>query len=186
MQEVGRKKTLPAQRGLVHVYTGDGKGKTTAALGCALRALGWGFRVCVIQFIKGYSEIGEAKFAKDFGDRFTLRQFAVDPCRSMDEAKVLQRKQSAEEAMAFAEQVIFNGDCELVVLDEINNAMHYGLIDIQRVLKLIKSKPASVELILTGRNAPPDIMEAADYVTEMQLIKHPFQKGIPARKGIDY
>lgn len=176
----------PFSRGLVHVYTGDGKGKTTAALGAALRALGWGIRVCVIQFIKGYSDIGEARFATDFGDRFVLRQFAVNSCRDINEAKVLERKEAAEAAMAFAEQVVDAGEYGLVILDEINNAMHYNLIDVERVLSLVRRKPEHVELILTGRNAPAAIIEAADYVTEMKLVKHPFQAGVPARKGIDY
>ncbi|MDH7602831.1 MAG: cob(I)yrinic acid a,c-diamide adenosyltransferase [Armatimonadota bacterium] len=176
----------PFERGLVHVYTGDGKGKTTAALGTALRALGWGIRVCVVQFIKGYPDIGEARFAAEFGERFVLKQFAIDPCRAIDEAKVRQRKEAAEAAMAFAEQVVLSGEYGLVILDEINNAMHYRLIDVDRVLNLIKRKPAEVELILTGRNAPQAIIDAADYATEMRLLKHPFQQGISARKGIDY
>lgn len=178
------KQTLP--KGLVHVYTGDGKGKTTAALGTALRALGWGMRVCMVQFIKGYPDIGEMKFAKHFGDRFVVKQFAVDTCRAIDEAKVLQRKKSAEAAMAYAEQTVMSEEYSVVILDEINNAIHHGLIDTNRVLELIFSKPKNVELILTGRNASPAIIEAADYVTEMNLIKHPFQKGITARQGIDY
>lgn len=178
------KQTFP--KGLVHVYTGDGKGKTTAALGIALRALGWGLRVCMVQFIKGYPDIGEMRFAERFGDRFTVKQFAVDTSRAIDEAKVLQRKESAEAAMAYAEKIVMSGEYSVVILDEINNALHYGLIDTKRVLELISSKPKNVELILTGRNAPLAIIEAADYVTEMHLVKHPFQKGITARQGIDY
>jgi cob(I)alamin adenosyltransferase len=174
------------QDGLVHVYTGAGKGKTTAALGVALRALGWGIRVCVVQFIKGYAEIGEARFANGLGDRLVLRQFAVDTTRQIDEAKLWERREAAAAAMEFAEEVVSGGQYGLVILDEINNALHYGLIDTDRVLALIANKPAHVELILTGRNAPKPIIDAADYVTEMELVKHPFQKGVRARKGIDY
>jgi len=180
-------KTAPGERiGLLHVYTGAGKGKTTAALGAALRALGWGIRVCVIQFIKGYAQIGEARFAEEFGDRLVFKQFAADPSPRIDEAKVRERREAVEAAMEFAERVIRSGECGLVILDEINNAMHYNLVGVDRVLRLIQDKPRHVELILTGRNAPRQIIEAADYVTEMNLVKHPFQRGIKARKGIDY
>lgn len=174
------------QTGLVHVYTGSGKGKTTAALGVALRAMGWGARVCVVQFIKGYPDIGEAHFQKLLPDQFTLKQFAIDCSRSIGKEKVAQRQKSVKEALAFAEQVISGGEYDLVILDEINNAVHCGLIEVRRVLDLIKLKPTHLELILTGRNAAPEIVEAADYVTEMRGIKHPYEKGLPARKMVDY
>ena len=179
-------KNSAQQKGLIHVYTGDGKGKTTAALGVALRAMGWGARVCMVQFIKGYPEIGEARFARESGGRFVLEQFAVDPSRGIDEAKVLTRSAAVDQAMAYAEQAVSSGDYGLVILDEINNALHFGLVNLRRVLALIESKPSSVELILTGRDAPPEIIAAADYVTEMNLVRHPYQKGVGARKGIDY
>ncbi|MCX8053237.1 MAG: cob(I)yrinic acid a,c-diamide adenosyltransferase [Armatimonadetes bacterium] len=173
-------------KGLVHVYTGSGKGKTTAALGVALRALGWGLRVCLIQFIKGYSQIGEGMFAREMGERFVLRQFAVDPTPHIDEAEARKRKDAVEAAMAFAEQVVSSGDYDLVILDEINNALYLGLLNVNRVLSLVRSRPAHVELILTGRNAPKSVIDTADYVTEMDLVKHPFEKGVKARRGIDY
>lgn len=173
-------------KGLVHVYTGGGKGKTTAALGAALRALGWGGKVCMVQFIKGYGEIGEAKFARGSSERFVLRQFAIDVSRNIDEQKVSERREAAGAAMAYAAQVVQGGEYDLVILDEINNACHYGLIEVSQVLKLIQTKPANVELILTGQNAPSQIIEAADYVTEMRSIKHPYDSGIQARKLIDY
>lgn len=175
-----------AVEGLVHVYTGEGKGKTTAALGVALRAIGWGMKVCVIQFIKGYCDIGEALFAKRFSEQLTLRQFAIDPSRSINKQKVAQRQHQCEEAIEFAEHTIMSEEYDLVIMDEINNAVHYGLIEADRVLSLIKNRPGRLELILTGRSAPPDIIAAADYVTEMKQIKHPYEKGISARKGIDY
>ncbi len=174
------------ERGLVHVYTGDGKGKTTAALGLAFRALGWGARVCMVQFIKGYPDIGEAHLAEDLGDRFVLRQFAVDPTRDIDEAEVKRRREQAEAAMEFAQQVVSGGEFDVVILDEINNACHYGLVDATQVVSMIHSRPANVELVLTGRNAPDAIIEQADYVTEFKLVKHPHQRGIQARRGIDY
>lgn len=175
-----------AEKGLVHVYTGDGKGKTTAALGVALRALGWGMRVCMVQFIKGYPEIGEMKFAEAFGDRLVLRQFAIDLSRGIDEAKVRTRTEAAEQGMSFAEDIVRGGEFDLVVLDEINVAMHYGLIDTDRVLAMFRSRPPHVELILTGRGAPESIILAADYATEMKPLKHPYREGVQARQGIDY
>ncbi len=174
------------QPGLVHVYTGSGKGKTTAALGVALRAVGWGARVCVVQFIKGYPEIGEFHFQRIAPEQFTLRQFAVDCSKSISKAKVAQRQESVEAALAFAQQTLSGGEYDIVILDEINNAVHCGLVNFQRVLDLIKLKPLHVELILTGRNAAPEIIEAADYVTEMRAIKHPYEQGIAARKMVDY
>jgi len=173
-------------RGLVHVYTGDGKGKTTAALGIALRALGWGLKVFVVQFIKGYPKIGEIMVAERLAGQFGIRQFAIDLTRDIDEAKVLARKAEAEAAMQFAEELVASANYDIVILDEINNAVHYGLIPIDRVLTLIKTKPPLTELILTGRDATQAIIDAADYVTEMRLVKHPYEKGIQARPGIDY
>lgn len=174
------------KNGLVHVYTGDGKGKTTAALGVALRVLGWGGRVIVVQFIKGYPNIGEAKFAEEFGDRFALRQFASDDVRTIDAGKVQQRKQEAQAALEFAEEAVSSGDWDLVILDEVNNAMHYGLVEVARVSEFARCKPERMELILTGRYAPQEIIDLADYVTEMRAVKHPLERGLPAREGVDY
>lgn len=173
-------------KGLVSIYTGSGRGKTTAALGLAMRVLGWGGRVCVIQFIKGYSDIGELKFAEQFSDRFELRQFAADDSLSISEHKLSGRRQAAESALDYAQAIIIRGDYDLVILDEINNALHYELISLTRVVETIQTKPTHVELVLTGRQAPPELIEIADYVTEMSLIKHPFDKGVTARRGIDY
>ncbi len=172
--------------GLVSVYTGSGRGKTTAALGLALRVLGWGGRVCVVQFIKGYSEIGEARFAQKFNDRFVLKQFASSDDPSITENDLPHRRASAQEALSFSETAIADGKFDLVILDEINNAMHYNLVDMAHVMKMIQTKPVHVEVVLTGRGAPEQIIEMADYVTEMKLIKHPFESGITARRGVDY
>jgi cob(I)alamin adenosyltransferase len=174
------------QPGLVHVYTGSGKGKTTAALGIALRAVGWGAKVCVVQFIKGYPEIGEFHFQKLAPKQFVLRQFAVDCTRNISKAKVARRQESVEAALEFARQTVSSSEYDVVILDEINNAVHCGLVGVHRVLELVKLKPEQVELILTGRNAAPEIIEAADYVTEMRAVKHPYEQGIGARKMVDY
>ena len=177
---------VASSKGLVHVYTGEGKGKTTAALGVAMRAIGWGVKVCVIQFIKGYADIGEALLAQRFSDHLTLKQFTIDLSRSIDDQKACQRKHESEEAMAYAEDAVNSNKYDLIILDEINNAAHLKLIETPRILKLIKQKPDRLEMILTGRDAPQEIIDAADYVTEMRQIKHPYQRGIQARKGIDY
>jgi cob(I)alamin adenosyltransferase len=174
------------QQGLVQVYTGDGKGKTSAALGVAFRALGWGLRVCVIQFIKGYDNTGEMKIAQRFPSQYVIRQFAADPSCYIDESKARQRREECEAAMSYAEEIVKGGEFDLVILDEINNAMGYKLVDTARVLKLISERPAQVEMILTGRRAPREIIDAANLVTEMALIKHPFDDGIEARPGLDY
>ena len=173
-------------RGLTQVYTGDGKGKTTAALGAALRALGWGLKVCVVQFIKGYADTGEMKIAERFPSQYVIRQFATDSSGYIDEEQARGRRQECEAAMAYAEEVVAGGEFDVVILDEINNAMAYKLIDVERALRLIREKPAHVELILTGRRAPVEIVQAADLVTEMLMIKHPHEQGIAARRGIDY
>lgn len=177
---------MKINRGMVHIYTGDGKGKTTVALGLALRALGWGLKVMMVQFIKGYDEIGEIKFAEKYPEDFAIRQFAIDLKRDIDEQKVLERKKEVEEAMAFAEEVVNSAKFDVVILDELAIAVHFGLIDVKRVLRLIRNKPESVELVITGRNAPPQLLDAADYVTEMHLAKHPYERGVQARPGVDY
>ncbi len=174
------------ERGLVHVYTGDGKGKTTAALGLALRALGWGLRVMMIQYIKGYADLGEIKFAKEYGKNFAMHQFALDTSRDIPEEKVKARQAEVEKAMEFAEHAVNSGEYDLVILDELNVAIHYGLVDVKRVVELVEGKPASVELVVTGRNAPGQLAALADYVTESLMVKHPFEQGTMARPGIDY
>jgi cob(I)alamin adenosyltransferase len=140
----------------------------------------------MIQFIKGYADIGEARFAVEMGERFVLKQFACDPCRGIDESKVKQRREACETALGFAEEAVTGGGYGVVILDEVCNAVHYGLLDCARILELARRLPGEVELIITGRNAPPELMEAADYVTEMRCVKHPYEKGVPARRGIDY
>ncbi len=172
--------------GLTHVYTGEGKGKTTAALGLALRAMGWGARVLMVQFIKGYSEIGEIKFAEGTEGQFTVKQFALDTQMCIDEEKVNERKASSEEAISFAEEAVNSGSYDLVILDEINNAIHYNLIDMRRVLALMFKKPDNVELVLTGRRARPEIVKYANYASDIRQVRHPFDQGVTARAGIDY
>jgi len=170
-------------RGLVQVYTGNGKGKTTAAFGLALRAIGRGLKVYVIQFIKGGFDYGEL-YIVDKLPNLTLKafgrgKFIVDK-PSKEDVK------SAEEALSLAESVVKNGEYDIVILDEINVALNLKLISLERVLELIKNKPRHVEIVLTGRYAPNEIIEIADLVTEMKEVKHPYNKGCQARRGIEF
>lgn len=198
------KMTGKINEGLVQVYTGTGKGKTTAALGLAYRAIGHGFKVCMIQFLKGNSYCGELftsqllkpcidfyQFGRDCSYSALIRQgFAA--CNECYENcfKVAkddpERKELVLMAFNFAEKTVHNGEYDLVILDEINNALLLGFLSVEKVLELIRNKPRFVELVLTGRGAPPEILEAADLVSEIYPLKHPYEKGIKARRGIEY
>ncbi len=177
---------MKISHGLVHVYTGEGKGKTTVSLGLSLRAMGWGLKVMMVQFIKGYPNLGEIKFAEAHPELFTIKQFALDPSRDIDAAKVIFRQHAVEEAMEFAESAVSSGEYDVVVLDELNVALHFDLVPLERVLGMIAGKPREVELVITGRGAPEGLKEAVDYVTEMRMVKHPYEAGIQARPGVDY
>jgi cob(I)alamin adenosyltransferase len=172
-------------RGLVQVFTGDGKGKTTAALGTILRAAGHGLNIFIIFFIKGHYAYGEySTLAKlpnvrlaSFGRRqFIYKNKEINP----------EEKKQAEAALTAAREAINSGHYDLVVLDEINVALDFHLIEMDDVISLIKNRPPHVELILTGRNADVTLIEMADLVTEMVKVKHPFDKGVKARQGIEY
>jgi len=171
-------------RGLVQVYTGRGKGKTSAAFGLALRAIGRGLRVFVVQFIKGGFEYGELHSTKELKN-LELKAFGRGKfiTKSPPEKSDID---SATTALKFAQKVINSHKYDVVILDEINVALSLGLIQTADVVNLIKSKPRNVELVLTGRNAPSEVIDVADLVTEMKEIKHPFKKGVPPRKGIEY
>jgi cob(I)alamin adenosyltransferase len=172
------------EQGLVQVYTGNGKGKTSAAFGLALRAIGRGLKVYVVQFIKGGFDYGELYMVDKLPNlklkAFGRGEFVTEKPPGKDDVEL------AQEALALAEQVVKNGEYAIVILDEINVALNLKLINLDEVLELIKNKPKHVELILTGRYAPEEIIEAADLVTEMKEVKHPFNKGYQARKGIEY
>lgn len=169
---------------MIQVYTGNGKGKTTASLGLALRAIGQGHTVYMIQFMKGSVEYGETKIAEKIPN-FTIRQFGrpdfVDKSCPLPEDKC-----GAEAALKCAEEVISRDEHNLVILDEINVAIDFGLIELKPVLTLLEEMPDNMELVLTGRNAPPEIIERADLVTEMREIKHYYRNGILARRGIEF
>jgi cob(I)alamin adenosyltransferase len=175
------------QKGLVIVFTGDGKGKSSAALGITLRAFGHKMYVSFIQFIKSPSDWGEARAAERLGPEIefvSLGKGFVNCCGNT--TPLDEHKRAAAEALTAARQRIHAASWDIVVLDEINIAVKLGLVDIKDVLDLVRSKPPELHLILTGRDAHPDIIAAADMVNEMRYIKHPYDTGVPAQKGIDY
>lgn len=171
------------QLGLVQVYTGDGKGKTTAALGLVLRAWGRGLNACLVQFMKKGEDYGEIQALRKLG--VELYQFGAD--RLITKGSVHPEDiQLAHRALAFAEVLLESGEYDVIVLDEINVAMFFGLVDPEEVLGVLRKRRRGVEVILTGRNAPPEIIEEADLVTRMVAEKHPYDKGVIARAGIEY
>lgn len=182
--------------GLVHVITGDGKGKTTSSLGLALRAIGNNLKVHMIQFLKsGFT--GELYSAKKLG--FEIEQFGVDALKEKQKhlqefadktgAFVFQpdikEKDAAMQGWEHAKNIIKSSNYDVIILDEINCVLEKGLIPLDEVLEIVKEH-GKVELIFTGRDAPKELMEAADYVNVIQRVKHPWQKGIVARRGIEY
>ena len=170
-------------KGYIHVYTGPGKGKTTAALGLGLRAAGAGFKVHMVQFMKGrrYSEIDAIENLSNF----TLSQHGRDEFVSKENPEQVDIDM-AQKGFAYAKDIIKNEKYDLVILDELNVAVDYHLIKLDDVIKLIEKKPERLEIVLTGRDAHPEIIKIADLVTEMLEIKHPYQQGVNARKGIDF
>jgi cob(I)alamin adenosyltransferase len=168
-------------QGLVQVYTGDGKGKTTAALGLALRACGQSKKVGFIQFLKN-EPCGEHFFLSRF-PAFEIIQVSTVNCFTGPREKL---KEEAQRTFDLAQEMMLSDKFDLLVLDEICVAVHLGLLTSAQVLRLIDKKPARLELVLTGRDAPPEIIDRAGLVTEMRPIKHPLQAGIPARRGIEY
>lgn len=171
-----------AQKGLVHVYTGEGKGKTTAALGLAIRAAGQGLKVIFIQFVKGDSNCGEHFFVKKYKP-FEMVQLNK---KSSFLQSPEEMKQEAEKTMTFAEETVIRGGYDMVILDEICYAVNQGALPLARVLEMIGKKPEPLEMVLTGRCADRELIEAADLVTEMRPVKHPLGKGIKSRRGIEY
>jgi len=171
------------KKGYIHIYTGSGKGKTTAALGLGLRAVGAGFKVYMIQFMKGrrYSELDAVEHLSNF----TIVQHGRDEFVSKEKPEQIDID-LAQEGFAHAKDIIKNGKYDMVIFDEINVAVDYNLIPLEDVLKLIEEKPEKLELVLTGRYAHPEIVKWADLVTEMLEIKHPYQQGVLARKGVDF
>lgn len=176
---------MDKERGLVLVFTGNGKGKTTAALGLALRAWGHDMNVLVLQFIKA-RQCGEHLAALRMQPGLEIRPLGQGFINLANPEEMARQQQAAREALSTIESAMLSGEYRLIILDEILYALKYGLIQLPDVLALLENKPGSLHLVLTGRDAPPEIIERADLVTEMKEIKHPFQQGIPAQKGIEY
>jgi len=176
-------KDVKDKLGLVQVYTGNGKGKTTAALGLAFRAQGSGLNVAMVQFMKPEQESGEYKMSKD------MKSFTLMPCglsHLVNPKKIKEEDRiAAHDALQMAKEMLYSGKYDLFIMDEINVAMGWGLINVNDVIEMLDSRPANIEVVLTGRYAPDDIIEFADLVTELKMIKHPFEKGIGSRKGIE-
>jgi len=175
-----------SRKGLILINTGPGKGKTTAALGTALRAVGNGMRVLVLQFLKGSWHYGELDAVQPFGSNFVLRQMGRGFVKVGGAETDPEDIRLVQEAWAEARTAILSGDWDLVVLDEINYAIGYGMLDPAEVSETLKRRPVMVHVILTGRNAHPSLVEIADTVTEMREIKHAYQKGVLAQRGIEY
>jgi cob(I)alamin adenosyltransferase len=174
-------------KGYVHLITGEGPGKTTSALGISLRCLGHGMRICIVQFLKGKNDNAS------FGEIKSLKHFKNLLIKQFGRGSFLQRNKvnpsdidMVNKGLKFALDKMMSKEYDLIILDEVNVALDYGLLEIEKVLSLIKSKPNNIELILTGRNAPDQLYAVADYIVVIHSLRHPFENGVQARKGIEY
>lgn len=178
------------ERGLILVNTGNGKGKTTAALGVVLRAVGQGFKVLILQFIKSGNGYGELAGLAKLGDQVEIRSmgkgFIYYKRDEVGEAELSRHKEAVQVAWRTLVEEVNSDKWELIVMDEINNAINYELIDVHSVVEMLKNKPKRLHVVLTGRYAKPEIIDMADTVTEMKVVKHAYEKGIKAAKGIEF
>jgi len=175
------------QKGLVIVYTGGGKGKTSAALGLVLRAVGYNHKVCMVQFVKGSWHYGELDSAKRLAPEFELITAGKGFVGILDDKSPREEHvKAANDTLAISKEKIMSGKFNVVILDEINYAVQLELLKLDDVIDLIKSKPSELDLVLTGNHAAKEVIDIADLVTEMKEIKHPFKSGIKAKKGIDF
>jgi len=174
------------RRGLIIVNTGPGKGKTTAAMGTALRAVGQGMRVLMLQFLKGSWHYGELDAVQAFGEKFVMKQMGRGFVKVGAEKPDPEDVRMVEEAWNQSAEAILSGQWDVVILDEINYAISYGMLDPGKVAETLRKKPDMVHVILTGRNAHPTIIDLADTVTEMRQVKHAYEKGVMAQRGIEY
>jgi cob(I)alamin adenosyltransferase len=174
------------ERGLVHVYTGDGRGKTSAAMTVAMRAAQHGYSVLIVQFVKEIRTSEQAAFEERFPEVEFLALGEGFFKILNDRKPEAVHQAAAQEAFRLAGSKTLSGRYDVVVLDEVNNAVDYGFIPVADVVRFIRGKPKHVELILTGRNAAPAVQKLADYVSDIKKVKHPYDRGILARKGIDF
>lgn len=175
------------KKGLIHIYTGDGKGKTTAAIGQGIRACGRGNTVYMVQFLKGQNT-GELLTLKSLEPNFKVFRFEKVKgfVWSLTESQLGELKEQINIAFDFIKNTLLNCDCDLLILDEIMGVLSNNFIDAESIIHILKNKPENMEIILTGRNAPKAIKNVAHYVSEIKCLKHPFKNGIPAREGIEY
>jgi cob(I)alamin adenosyltransferase len=172
---------------MVHINTGDGKGKTTASIGLGIRAWGRGMRVLMVQFLKG-ADTGEIRTLKKLEPDFTLyrgteiKKFTWE----MDEGELEQTKKAQRDQFELAVCEALSGSWDLIILDEIMAAVTTGMIPLNDVMEFVKCKPDKLELVLTGRDAPSGLIELADYVSEIKAVKHPMERGVPPRRGIEF
>jgi len=176
------------QQGLVHLYTGNGKGKTTAALGLALRALGRDRKVAIVQFLKRTTiKTGEIVFAEKFSGSLTIEQFGASRFATSEEKQAVEDSgKTVARGWEVARQLVKSEEHDLVVLDEITHVVKSGQVPLAELIDLVRHKARSVELVLTGRNAPQELLDVCDYVTEMREIKHPYHNGVRAREGTEF
>ena len=180
-------KDSSSQDGIVIVYTGNGKGKTTASLGVALRAIGHGLKVCMVQFIKGEWHYGELNSIKKLEPDFELIVAGKGFIGIIDDDHAFEEHvRAAKTALDIVEQKISLDTFDIIILDEINYALHLGVLQLADVMKILQNRPKHLSLILTGNHACEEIITLADLVTEMKEIKHPYKKGIKAKRGIDF
>lgn len=174
------------KNGLIQIYTGDGKGKTTAAIGLGVRALGRNYKIYMVQFLKG-RDTGELHILNNY-ENFKVFRFQSSEkfFFQMTEEEKNILNDEMHKAYEFIEDILKNSECDMLILDEIMGVIHNNIYSVDDVLKLMREKPDTMEMVLTGRNAPKELIENADLVTEMKLIKHPYEKGIPARYGIEF
>lgn len=174
------------KKGLVHIYTGNGKGKTTAAIGLGIRACGRGFRVLMVQFLKG-ADTGEIHTLKKLEPEFTLyRGTEIGKFTwNMNTEELAQTAQIQKEILKYAVGAANSGNWDMLILDEAMGALATGMVQLQDVKELIENKPVSLELVLTGRDAPAELVALADYVSEIRAVRHPMEKGVSARIGIE-
>ena len=178
------KELHPLRKGYVQVYTGNSKGKTTAALGLAFRAMGRGLKTYIGQFMKG-QHYGELEAAKMVHPYITIEQYGKDSFIHVQNPPRKDDFQMAQEGLARAREAMLSGEYDLIIFDEITTAHYFHLVSLKDMLEIITYKPDGVEVVFTGRYAPPEVIAAADLVTEMVEVKHYYQKGIEAREGIE-
>lgn len=176
--------TKTIEKGLLIVHTGTGKGKSTAAWGLAMRALGHGLKLGVVQFVKGRRETGERKFLERFPELVTIKVMGEGfTWETQDRRRDIE---AAEAAFAEAEKLLQEPDLHMLILDELNIVLRYDYLPLERVLAALRGRREGLHVVVTGRNAKPELIEAADLVTEMSLVKHPFREGVKGQRGVEF